>query len=139
MAKGQMLGILELDQRKLEFVATVDNDFKALTRQAWEQGIMRIRDIYDPEKQTFVMVEERISSSEENFPLAFKEYLERQGYEVIEEHSEIAQKIKELLSQFPDDNPDKIDILNRLPEMSYLEQTAILEGLKGEKGVMLGR
>lgn len=128
---GQLLGLLTFDeQNQVQFIGDHDKNFTEFVKQTQEQGITQIRDIYDPDNKTFVMVEGPIEKSDPNYPSAFREFLGRQGYEVTVKHPEVEEEIKKLLEQFPDNNPDKVDILKRLPEMSYLEQTAILEGLK---------
>lgn len=79
------------------------------------------------------MIELPIKKDDLNFPLVLKEWLGRQGYQVTELHPEVEEEIKKILHDFPDDSEDKIDILKRLPEMSYLEMSAILEELKSHK------
>ncbi|MBI2057822.1 MAG: hypothetical protein HYT63_02470 [Candidatus Yanofskybacteria bacterium] len=59
-----------------------------------------------------------------------KSFLEREGYLVSERYPETEEEIKKLLAGFPDDDPNKMDILKHLPEMSRLEQTMFLAGLK---------
>ncbi|MBI2676604.1 MAG: hypothetical protein HYX21_01445 [Candidatus Yanofskybacteria bacterium] len=68
------------------------------------------------------------------FPYALKSFLEREGYLVSERYPETEEEIKKLLAGFPDDDPNKIDILKRLPEMSRLEQTTFLAGLRKIEG-----
>jgi len=93
-------------------------------------GITQLRDVYDPKTKTFVMIEEPVGKNNPLFPLALKQFLSRKGYKVVEKHPETEQKIRKLLADFPDDNPDRIEILKRLPQMGNLEQTFILEALK---------
>ena len=111
------------------FLGDFDADFKQFVIEAWRKGITRLVDRHQENGNSFV-IQEPVSDIDPLFPLAFKEYLEREGYNVIEKHPKVEEAIRQLLAGFPDDNPDKKDILERLQEMSYLEQTAILEGLK---------
>lgn len=87
-------------------------------------------DMYNEERQVWQMVKKTISSNDPNYFLALQRYLELQGYRVEVMHPETEAAIRQLLSEFPDDNTDKIDILQRLSEMPYLEQTIILDGLE---------
>lgn len=88
------------------------------------------QDIWDQKTGSFIMVETSILPDDPILPLAFKDRLIKEGYEVIEEHPEELEEIKKLLAEFPEDSPDKKIILSKLPAMSRLEMSALLEGLK---------
>ena len=125
--RDEPLATIRVDHGGLvKFIGEYDKDFANLI----EHGITQRQELYDQTTQSFAMIELPIKKNDVNFPLAFKEWLGRQGYKVIELHPEIGEEIKKILRNFPDDNEDKIDILKRLPEMSYLEMSSILEGLK---------
>src|SRR3989344_223003 len=124
---------LKIKSKRDEPLATIRVDHGGLVKfidTAIEHGITQRQELYDQTTQSFAMIELPIKKNDVNFQLAFKEWLGRQGYKVIELHPEIGEEIKKILRNFPDDNEDKIDILKRLPEMSYLEMSSILEGLK---------
>ena len=95
------------------------------------EGISMIRDVYDPERESFSLVRGVVPQGHELFPLALKKFLEEKGYEVVEESDDrTEEELKKILDSFPDDNEDKADILNRLSEMSRLEKTLLLRELK---------
>lgn len=129
--EGKLLGTLSFpESNQVQFIDKPDKEFANFVKQAQEQGITQLRDIYDEQTKTFSLVEGPIGQGDKNYPLAFREFLERHGYQVEELHLEIEAEITRLLADFPDNNQDKIDMLRRLPDMSYLEQTFILEELK---------
>lgn len=88
------------------------------------------QDIWDQKTGSFIMVEMPVSPDDPILPLAFKDRLIKEGYEVIEEYPEELEEIKKLLTEFPENNPDKKIILSKLPTMSRLEISALLEGLR---------
>lgn len=129
--QGNNLGAVSFSEtNQPQFIGTSDKKFEQFVLDSLKNGIKRVVDVHTPENNGLTMIEEPVSQSDPGFPLAFKEFLERVGYEVIEKHPETEEEIHKLLADFPNDNEDKIDILKKLPEMSYLEQTIILEGLK---------
>jgi len=130
-AEGKLFATMRLNASgAVEFVGDYDPNFFNFISMAIEKGITQRRDIYDHETQTATIIELPIKKGDSNFPLAMKGWITRQGYKVTELHPEVEEEIKRLLQTFPDDNADKADILKRLPEMSYLEMTTILEGLE---------
>lgn len=112
-----------------EFSPDASQELKNLA-ESFAKNPVVLQDFSDSKTGTFKMAKMPISKSDPNFSLAFKEWLTREGYEVIEENHEILEEIKKLLAEFPDDNLDKKEILAKLPTMSRLEASAILEGLK---------
>ena len=124
------LGLVETDNNQVKLFGDHNESLADFVIQSQKTGITRVRDVYDSELGSFTMVVEPVERTDPSYALAFKEFLERSGYDVVEKHPEVEEEIRKFLAEFPVDNPDKLDILQRLPEMSYLEQTAILEGLK---------
>lgn len=92
-------------------------------------GVSLLQDFYNSESESFTLEETQIKPDHELFPMALKRFLESNGYEVAEEHSDVENKIQAILGSFPDGNEDKNDILTRLPDMSHLEQTLLLREL----------
>lgn len=129
--QGNNLCVISFSEsNEIIFNTDCDQQFKDFVLNSVKSGIKRLVDVHSPNGKEISMVEEMVSGNDVGFPLALKEFIERNGCNVIEQHPEIEEEIKKLLADFPDDNADKIDILKRLLEMSYLEQTIILEGLK---------
>ncbi len=106
-----------------------DDELEELKR-TFAQNPVVLKDFWEPKTETFNLAKAPISSDDPNFDLAFKEWLIRTGYEIIEEDTAVSEEIKKLLAEFPDDNLEKIQILSKLPTMSRLKITATLEGLK---------
>lgn len=131
---GKELGTLILEPLDIfRFEGSFDKHFAEFLQNSLDSGITQVKDIHDPKSHESTIIESPIKKEDPNYFLAIKDFLKRAGYIVTEKHPEALEEIKKLLEGFPDDNPDKIDILKRLPEMSYLEQTFILEALKGYK------
>lgn len=68
-----------------------------------------------------------IEQSNPGFPLALKESLEMAGFIVTIDHPEVMDELMKLLEDIPNDDPEKIELLKRFPELSYLEQTYVLK------------
>lgn|SRR3989344_1971904 len=129
--QNQILANIKMGaENQIDYIGSFDLEFKAFVDSLITTGVPRLIDIPNEETNSLTIVEEQgVQYTDPSFPLALKEYLERSGYDVVEKHPEVEEKIAKLLAEFPDNNPDKEDILKRLPEMSYLEQSAMLEGL----------
>lgn len=93
------------------------------------EGVPLFQDFYNSESQSFTMGESRVKPDHKLFSLALKRFLMSNRYEVVEEHPDVENRIKAILNSFSDNNKDKKDILARLPDMSYLEQTLLLREL----------
>ncbi len=93
-------------------------------------GVPRLR--HDQSAQEDIISIEMVKDSDANFVYALREHLIKIGFDVVERHPEMEVEIKSILADFPDSNPDKKDILADLESMSYLEQTALLKGLRSE-------
>ncbi|MEX1064068.1 MAG: hypothetical protein WD898_00555 [Candidatus Paceibacterota bacterium] len=126
---GESLGVIEFDDRnQFNFSEGTKNSFKDYVSQLIEKGIDQIKDIYDKEAAAFTMIKVPIHRDASQFPLAFKELLEREGYDVTIIREDLDKEILNSLKDFPPDK-SKDNILSRLPKMSYLEKTYILKGL----------
>ncbi len=125
------MGIFEVISGGFRFLeGERDENFEKFIGDCFAKGVPFSKDIYDPEKNTSTIVLDQANSSDPSFPYALKSFLEREGYLVSEMHPEAEDEIKRLLADFPDNDPNKKNILEHLSEMSYLEQTMYLEGLR---------
>ena len=125
------IGTVELSaDRALRFSDNFNQELKNIIEQAVDGGIETLSEIYNPQEDTRVLFKEMVSPADPRFPQVLLEELNKKGYFASRKHPEAEAEIKELLGKFPDDDPEKQDMLKRLPEMSYLEQTAIIEELK---------
>lgn len=128
--QGKILTNMSIGARnEIAYIGSFNLEFKAFVDSLVDKGVTRLIDVPDEKTNSLTITEQAIQQADPNFPIALKEFLKRSGYEVTEKHPEVEKEIANLLAEFPDDNPDKQDILKRLPEMSYLEQSIILEGL----------
>lgn len=129
---GRVLGRIGFTDNKPVFLdSDYNSDFTSFIRESLRQGIRIIEDKYDFSTNSFRMVKgDIVPEGDPLFPLVFRDFLKQSGYEIIEEHPEVEEKIKAFLKDTPDDDPDKTDVLKRLPEMSYLEQTLLLAELE---------
>lgn len=128
---GKRCGVLELQNGgAVHARETLAPELQALIDRVVAVGVPTLLDFHKPDRSEIVMAERLVPREDPVFPLALKQYLERKGYRVEIAHPEVDAEIEELLATFPDDNPDKRDILARLPAMTHLEKTAILEGLR---------
>jgi hypothetical protein len=127
------LATLEISSNgEVRFTAKPNKDFEEFILSRLRHGITQLRDVYNYDTSFSIIMEEPIKETNPSFPLAVRQFLERAGYKVIEKHPEAEKEIRDILADFPDDNPDRADILKRLPEMGYLEQTFLLGALKSK-------
>lgn len=133
--EGKNLGIFEVTAGGFKFLeGERDESFEKFISGCFVKGVPSSKDIYDTEKNISTIIMDHTNSDNPLFPYALKSFLEREGYLVSERYPETEEEIKKLLAGFPDDDPNKIDILKRLPEMSRLEQTTFLAGLRKIEG-----
>lgn len=59
---------------------------------------------------------------------AASQYFINLGFDVSDHHPEVIQKLTERLQTY-EDSAEKKDLLKKLPQLSYVEQTALLEQL----------
>ena len=78
--------------------------------------IMGRKEILDPSTGAYIMIEGPIRAGRKR--LALREY------------PDIVLEVRNILKDIPDENEDKQVILEKLPTLSYLEQSVILEELK---------
>ena len=129
--EGKTLGVLAFTpDNQSQFIGDYDSNFGIFVDETMKNGISQNRDIYNEKEDKFILVNGPIDPSDKNFPLAFKEYLERNGYDVTEMHPEIEEEIKSLLEVVKGEDDEKKELLDRLPNMSYAEQTYVLGELR---------
>lgn len=129
--RGIHLATIGCDAGKdLIFTDVSDDVFVARLKAAVQKGIQQRKDFYNKEKNRYIMAEKPIASSDPHFPLAFKDFLKREGYRVSERTPELDAEIIRILEIIPDENTDKANILKRLPLMTRLEKSFIMEGLR---------
>lgn len=125
---NKILGTIDFDKLPV-VLGGVDLDLSKLLEDVLEKGVPFMKE--KEQGQERVLYLDNILKDDLIFPLALRDYLKMVGYTVIEKHPQIEADILSLLEDVPDSNEDKKDILNRLKSMSHLEQTALLEELKG--------
>lgn len=103
---------------------------RSRVEQALKGGISRMKETYDLEQKIRFISEEPVPSGDPHLALAFKKFLERQGYAVIEEHPEAIKELKDLLDKLPESEAKK-SLLGQIPQMSYLELTFAIRSIKG--------
>jgi|GEM_PF-6308134 len=130
--KGDSLITIKCNPDNIEFEDIQDEKFRSWLKEQISGGITQTKEVYNPDSKTYSIIEGPIEKNDANYCLVLKDFLKRSGYVVIEKHPEIEEEIKEILKKIPDDNEDKKIILEKLHNLSYLEQTTILEELKSK-------
>ncbi len=127
----QRIGTLDImPDQSVGFSENFPQDLQDFTQQAIDQGIEILAEVYDKTTDTRAHYKKVVTSADSEFITPFLEQIERMGYHATLRHPEAEAEIMKYLETFPDDDPEKIAILKNLSDMSYLEQTAILEELK---------
>ncbi|MDO8574273.1 MAG: hypothetical protein Q7R86_01460 [bacterium] len=124
------VGHISLDERNtLSFERYVDEKFRQFVQESVAKGIIALRDINH--RNIRIKVSEKVSTSHPLFGLALRQWLEHQGYEVVDLHPETDTELSELLNKSSAEVRNKIEPL--LPTASYLEKTYLIEQLR--KGI----
>ena len=111
-----------------KFQGDFNSSFAELLKKILAEGVYGLQDLGRPGQES-VIARIPVALSDTAFPLALKQHLMGQGYRVVELHPEVEEKIRKLLQEFPETD-DKKEILEQLPNMSYLEQTFTLQQLQ---------
>lgn len=128
---GKLLGIIGFTVGNWpELIGDYDPELGRFVNNAMRKGITQSRELYDEKEKKFILVSGPISPSDKNFPLAFRDYLAESGYDITELHPEIEEEIKALLEAIPSEEAEKKELRDRLPSMSYAEQTYVLGELR---------
>ena len=125
--ENRELGILKF--RDHEPIVEGDSAFKKSISQALQKGITQWRHGWLSEDQSAIM-QSSIARTDPYFPLALVDWLQRQGYEVLEEHPEVDREFEELVTKIPTDNPLHAKLRKHFPTATHLEKTFLLEILK---------
>ncbi len=124
------VGRISLDtQNEISFEGRVGDQFRQFIQESVVKGITALRDLHH--KNIRVKIRERVPKNHPLFGLALRQWLEYQGYEVVDLHPETDQELVELLKKSKEDVRKKIEPF--LPSASYLEKTYLIEQL--HKGI----
>ncbi len=123
------LAVLEFNDGKFSIGHNCDARFSKFLSASIKKGIPVSFEVYDNNEKSFAMLTKIVPGSEIK-PYMLRDFLKSEGYIVNELHPEIDSEINDLLKDVPDDSPDKRFITDRLPKMSHLERTYVLDALK---------
>ena len=124
---GKEVGHISLNERNvLSFEGYVEENFRQFVTESVAKGITALRDLHHG--NIHIKVREKVLSNHPLFGLALRQWLEHQGYEVVDLHPETDKELSELLIKFRPDVQQKIEPL--LPTASYLEKTYLIEKLR---------
>ena len=96
-----------------------------------------MREYYDDKERRFVIMCGPADKTAPSYPLAVRDQFIAEGFLAEEADLEIDAEITKLLENYPDDVPEKGDILGRLPSMYRLQKTSMLQELRREERDML--
>ncbi len=100
-------------------------------REAHKRGITVVRDI--PVSEGRAIVEGPAEKDDSHYPLAFVEWLRRQGYEVLLEHPDVDEELLRLTEKLESDADGALlkgKIEEILRDANFLEKTFLLEQLR---------
>ena len=126
---SRFLGRIFFERNKPIFDGVEDADFLDFVKLAEKRGITRFIETYDDANDQFVFSEAPVNQSDPNYHLAFIKYLERNNYDVIDEHPEVDDEINLLLQKYPADE-NKKQLITKLSQMSYLQKSFLLDELR---------
>lgn len=108
----------------------LDREFEKFLESEIEKGISALQDVYNKDSRVFVMSKQEVKTEDELFGFAVIDFLRMNGFKVGADEPKIDEDVKSILKEFPDDNKDKKELLDKLSRMTYLEKTLLLKELK---------
>ena len=92
------VGRISLDtQNEISFEGRVGDQFRQFIQESVVKGITALRDLHH--KNIRVKIRERVPKNHPLFGLALRQWLEYQGYEVVDLHPETDQELVELATR----------------------------------------
>lgn len=107
-----------------------DEEFRKFLEIELERGVSMIEDVYDKDSKTFMMTKQEVGKNDPMLGFAVLDFLRLNGFKISLGGKEIDNNVRSILDEFSDDNEDKKDLLNKFPQMSYLEKSLLLRELK---------
>jgi hypothetical protein len=123
---SKLLGTVGFD-RSFTFFGQTDHEFKNLVKNLEQSGIPVM--VRKAEDKNITYLEETVSGNSPSALFALREHLKSIGYSVDDYHEETVEELTKILGSW-DDCEEKNDLLKRIPTMSYLQQTTMLQELK---------
>ena len=127
---GRSIALLECDKGVFRYKGDADPEFKTFLEGSIARGIPSSAEHHGRNGLRSSVITRTSISNEDVEPYMLRDFLMREGYAVDEIHPEIEREIRALVEEIPDDNPEKRRLLEKLPSMTNLEQSAILEALR---------
>ncbi len=129
--KKDEIARIEFHNGGVNVLESTEDGFKSLVEKILaKEEFYSLQEDYDGAQGRFLMRRVQIVPGAKDFPRVFKEFLEGVGYVVIENRSEIEEKIQRYLNDIPNEDADKKRLMRELPVMNYLEKTALLKKLE---------
>jgi len=125
----EFLALIEINSGGVNFIDTgSDSSFRKFVIGALEKGIPEFRE--EEENGIIKILERLVIPPDPNFPLIFKNFIERNGYSVLDERAlAVRKEIELILSALPDSNDKKL-ILEKIQKLFYAELILVLRELK---------
>ncbi len=124
--KDKYIGTLSV-ATTVSIVESASDELTSLVAGIQKDGIQARREILEKDQRTIIEVP--ITVLEKDFELSLIEWLQRKGFTVVWDTSDLDQEII-LQVGLLSDQENKEKILKELPTMNYLEKTYILDILK---------
>lgn len=125
----EFLALIEVSSSGINFIGPEPVlSFREFVSDALEKGISEFRE--EEEKGVIKILERRVMPPDTNFPLIFKNFIERNGYSVLDERAlAIREEIESILSALPDSD-DKKSMLEKIQKLFCAELVLMLQELK---------
>lgn len=123
------LALIEVSSSGINFIGPEPVlSFREFVNNALRKGIPEFRE--EEEKGVIKILERRVMPPNPNFPLIFKNFIESDGYSVLDERAlAIREEIELILSALPDSD-DKKSMLEKIQKLFCAELVLILQELK---------
>lgn len=123
------LAVINVDDKGFYDVEFRDKEFESFLNLKIAEGIKVFDEKY--EENSFLVVTKTVSKDDKNIGHAILEFLRYNGYVVSKDTKDIKKEIEIILTSFPN-NDSKKEMLEMLPNLTYLEATLLVRELQAK-------
>jgi hypothetical protein len=129
-SENRPLGTLEVLGGVVDYKEGFDGVLKIFVNDSIEKGITLQVSAYNESTREFVNLKKSIHSDDVLFALALRDFLRNSDFMVEEVRPETDSEILSIISQLPEGDVDRVELTQKLDEISYLQKTTLLRDLK---------
>ncbi|MFZ2975505.1 MAG: hypothetical protein WA055_02640 [Candidatus Moraniibacteriota bacterium] len=131
--EGEVMGELGiLGNGDINYRIDNNHNLEEIISNAMENGVIDYGSFFDEKTDQMIHKKILLKKNDHAFMSSLSLLLGHLGYYFVEDDSLEEKEIRAILENYPNNNPDKQDILSRIFIMSKLEKTLLLRELKND-------